>query len=157
MSPVDWTHYPPREKWGAIRARILDRAGDACEGSPAYPGCRAENHQPHPVTGAKVVLTIAHLDHDPSHNEDDNLRAMCQRCHNTYDLHHRRTHRVGHEEIEYPYVWRVRARLPEYFGYPCAVTARGSMNSARVQFPDGHTVITSRNYLRRRKFTTVLI
>lgn len=76
--------------WAAIRARILDRAGHCCEGSPAYPGCRAANYQPHPVTGSKVILTIGHLDHRPENNADDNLRAWCQRCHNTYDGPHRR-------------------------------------------------------------------
>jgi hypothetical protein len=28
-----------------------------------------------------IVLTIAHLDHDPTNNADANLRALCQRCH----------------------------------------------------------------------------
>lgn len=60
-------------------------AGDRCEGSPAYPDCRAANRQPHPVTGSTVILTVAHLDHDPRNNAPENLRAWCQRCHNTYD------------------------------------------------------------------------
>ena len=48
------------------------------------------------------------------------------------------------------YVWRVRTRLPERFGTRCRVLARGSMNSAKVEFEsDGYTVITSRNYLRK--------
>jgi 5-methylcytosine-specific restriction endonuclease McrA len=46
------------------------------------------------VTGATVVLTIAHLDHDPTHNDWSNLRAWCQRCHNTYDVEHRRQTRA---------------------------------------------------------------
>ena len=33
-----------------------------------------------------VVLTIAHLDHDINNNLDDNLKALCQRCHLNYDL-----------------------------------------------------------------------
>lgn len=35
----------------------------------------------------KVVLTIAHLDHDETnHNvSDDRLKAMCQLCHLRYD------------------------------------------------------------------------
>ena len=33
----------------------------------------------------KVVLTIAHLDHDPRGSDLDRLRALCQRCHLTYD------------------------------------------------------------------------
>lgn len=72
-----------------IRPSILDRAGNCCEGSPAYPDCRAENDKHHPVTGSEVTLTIAHLDHDPRNNDPDNLRAWCQRCHNTYDAPHR--------------------------------------------------------------------
>lgn len=50
--------------------------------------CPAMNRQPHPVTGSKVVLTVAHLDHQPEHCADDNLRAMCQRCHLAYDRDH---------------------------------------------------------------------
>ena len=42
---------------------------------------------------AKIVLTIAHLDHDPTNNEPDNLRALCQRCHNTYDAPRRAANR----------------------------------------------------------------
>lgn len=37
-----------------------------------------------------IVLTIAHLDQDPTNNADDNLRALCQRCHNRHDMPHRR-------------------------------------------------------------------
>lgn len=33
----------------------------------------------------KVVLTVAHLDHTPENCSPDNLRAWCQRCHNSYD------------------------------------------------------------------------
>jgi len=28
----------------------------------------------------RVVLTISHRDHDPTHNDEANLRALCQRC-----------------------------------------------------------------------------
>lgn len=34
----------------------------------------------------RIVLTIAHLDHNVENNEDENLAALCQRCH----LHHDR-------------------------------------------------------------------
>jgi hypothetical protein len=53
--------------------------------------------------------------------------------------------------LEYPYVWRWRVRLPERFGQCCQVTARGSLNSVRVEFPDGCWVITSRWAVRRRR------
>ena len=45
--------------------------------------------------------------------------------------------------------WRVRTRLPERFGQPCRVLARGSKNTILVEFEDGYRVATSRNYVRR--------
>lgn len=33
----------------------------------------------------RVVLTVAHLDHQPENCDPSNLRAWCQRCHNAYD------------------------------------------------------------------------
>lgn len=75
--------YP--DDWKEIVERIRKRSGNCCEGSPAYPNCRAANHEAHPVTGSYVVLTVAHLDHMPENCEDDNLRHWCQRCHLTYD------------------------------------------------------------------------
>lgn len=38
----------------------------------------------------KIVLTTAHLDHDPTNCERSNLKAMCQRHHNRYDAEHRK-------------------------------------------------------------------
>ena len=35
-----------------------------------------------------IVLTIAHLDHQPENCADDNLRAMCQRHHLAHDQAH---------------------------------------------------------------------
>ncbi len=79
--------YP--KDWKAISLAIRERAGQRCEGSPGiYPDCRAANGEPHPVTGSKVVLTVAHLDHDETSSDPANLMAMCQRCHLTYDRHH---------------------------------------------------------------------
>ena len=86
IRPENKHRYPP--DWLEIRAGILERAGHCCEGSPMYPDCRAVDRQPHPVTGSLVVLTIAHLDHTPEHNDPANLRAWCQRCHLTYDAPH---------------------------------------------------------------------
>lgn len=77
-------------EWQAIRQKILDRARYRCEGTPQFPECRAVNNDDHPETGSIVVLTIAHMDQNPLHNEDENLRALCQRCHNAWDAPHRR-------------------------------------------------------------------
>ena len=42
----------------------------------------------------KVILTVAHLDHDINNNSFYNLKAMCQRCHLRYDAkHHAETRR----------------------------------------------------------------
>jgi len=79
--PVDHTRYP--DDWDEISRQIRERDGDRCK------FCGALNHQPHPDTGSVVVLTVAHLDHDTWNNADENLAALCQRCHlnHDHDLH----------------------------------------------------------------------
>jgi 5-methylcytosine-specific restriction endonuclease McrA len=71
------SRYP--KNWPAISRAIRERAGNRCE------ECGAENGQPHPTTGSRVVLTCAHLDHQPENCASANLRAWCQKCHNAYD------------------------------------------------------------------------
>jgi len=83
------------KEWKAFRASLLDRAGNCCEGTPMHPDCRAENGKPHPVTGSKVVLTIAHMDHDESHGDPERCRALCNRCHNSWDAKHRAANRAA--------------------------------------------------------------
>lgn len=61
------------------------RARNRCE------WCGAENYQPHPVTGSRVVLTVAHVhDHRPEACSLLNLAALCQKCHNGHDAVERR-------------------------------------------------------------------
>lgn len=86
IKPENKALYP--KNWKQIVSRIRERSGNRCEGSPAYPDCRAENGIPHPVTGSKVVLTVGHLNHDPTDNQDRNLKHWCNRCHLTYDAKH---------------------------------------------------------------------
>jgi len=86
---MDKKRYPP--DWKAISLRIrTERAGNKCE------WCGAVNGQPHPVTSSRVVLTVAHLGvarpdgtlgdkHDKHDCREDNLAALCQRCHLNYD------------------------------------------------------------------------
>lgn len=87
IRPEMRARYP--SDWKVISLEVREAAGWVCVGSPAYPDCRAENAKPHPVTGSKVVLTVAHLNHIPedvgSPGDRPNLRAWCQRCHLTYD------------------------------------------------------------------------
>ena len=75
-------------EWLALRSRILERARYRCE----QPGCGVANYAPHPVTGSRVVLTVAHLDQDPGNNRHENLRAWCQKCHNEHDAPFRQLH-----------------------------------------------------------------
>ena len=77
-------------EWKYIRATVLFEAGNRCQGTPQFPDCRAQNSRPHPETGSLVVLTIMHMDHNESNNDWGNLNAACQRCHNTYDMPHRK-------------------------------------------------------------------
>jgi len=101
--PIDYKKYPPN--WSEIRKRILERSENKCE------CCGLENHseifsykdfdnktiwqkeEPHnwlfdKIKKVKVVLTIAHLDHDETNHNvtDDRLKAMCKLCHLRYDV-----------------------------------------------------------------------
>jgi len=83
IRPENLGRYP--RDWAAISRRIrFERAGGRCE------WCGAAHGQPHPVTGSVVVLTVAHLNHTPEDCREENLAALCQRCHNRYDGPHRR-------------------------------------------------------------------
>lgn len=78
IKPENKKRYPA--DWKDLSKRIrFDRANNACE------WCAAKNYQPHPTTGSKVVLTVAHLDHTPENCDESNLAALCQRCHLAYD------------------------------------------------------------------------
>jgi len=85
IKPENKARYP--KNWKEIRAQILQRAGNRCE------FCGVENYsmRVNPKTGkeVKIVLTIAHLNHKPEDCRTENLRALCQRCHNQYDAKHR--------------------------------------------------------------------
>lgn len=41
------------------------------------------------IREAAVVLQTAHLDHDPTNCDDENLAALCQFCHAEYDAQQR--------------------------------------------------------------------
>ena len=76
--PIDYSTYHP--KWKLISRFIrFFRARNRCE------WCQAANYQPHPITGSRVVLTVAHIDHDKTNNSFFNLAALCQRYHLRHD------------------------------------------------------------------------
>jgi hypothetical protein len=93
IRPENKDRYP--KNWSSeIVPRIRKRSGGRCE-------CRGECGKKHSgrcgwrngaikESGAKIVLTVAHLDHQPEHCDDANLLHMCQGCHNRYDASTRR-------------------------------------------------------------------
>jgi len=101
--PIDYRDYHP--DWKAISLRIRkEMAQDRCEwcgrangsvwlrgpGPDAEWTPAAEGHQADALLECgyrftRVVLTVAHVDHDKTNNAEDNLAALCQRCHLNHD------------------------------------------------------------------------
>lgn len=107
IKPENRKHYTKAAGWPKIRAAVLRRAGDShqhpcCELCAAPNGWRIQrriNHAadwepdlPDSGDGIVVVLTIAHLNQDPTDNRLVNLLALCQRCHNKIDAPWRQQH-----------------------------------------------------------------
>lgn len=106
LYPVNWR----KISWWIINVRADNRCEGILEDGTR---CEAKNHELHPTTGKTVVLSVAHLDHNPKNSDEDlpedapieqsNLRAFCQRCHNRWDREHRnesikQTYKVKHGE-----------------------------------------------------------
>jgi len=68
MTVANDPRYPP--DWPDIARQVKDAADWRCE------HC---GHPHDPATGH--VLTVHHLDGNPANCADDNLVALCQRCH----------------------------------------------------------------------------
>ena len=93
IHPENSHRYPP--DWREVSVAIKTRAGWQCEcvgECGLHPGKRCEELHGEPAKWAKgkIILTVAHLDHTPENCDDENLKAMCQRCHLRYDTDHHR-------------------------------------------------------------------
>ena len=114
ISKANLARYPKNWKTEVV-PRIRARSGNRCEcrgecgdGPNEHGGrCKAEHGKAHPVTGSTVVLTTAHLNHQPEDCRDEVLRHMCQRCHLRYDqTHHQinaratRDRKAGQERMD---------------------------------------------------------
>ena len=111
MPIKDKSIYP--SDWQQISLRIREREGQRCKfcsvenGAVGARDLNGEWHSQNSIDNMnstvgwnlfgecpkiiRIVLTVAHLDHDPANNADDNLAALCQKCHLNYDseLHKR--------------------------------------------------------------------
>ena len=121
IKPENRDRYP--KDWPKIRGRILARAGQKRDANGKITheaqceNCGAPNHTWIMRDGDKwdyartamadllaeygavrVILTIAHLDHQPETRDENLLRAWCQRCHNRYDIGHRKQTRRATRE-----------------------------------------------------------
>ena len=92
IKPENKKRYP--KNWKAISRFVrFYRARNKCE------WCGAENYKPHPITGSKVVLTVAHVfDHNPENCSLLNLSALCQKCHIGHDTKRRKEERLAKKE-----------------------------------------------------------
>lgn len=111
--PMDRSKYP--KNWKAISLRIREREGHRCRfckvpnrtsiarGTASDAGtymtengdvfsevngrrigsARGSEYEAGRFT--RIVLTVAHLDHDTTNNDDSNLAALCQKCHLAHD------------------------------------------------------------------------
>lgn len=112
--PANMKNYPANWKT-EIRPRILARAGNKCErcgvanyaiGARDIHGVWRDEHSIHCMNSSegealygdfpemmKIVLTIAHVGNpDPMDVRDENLQALCQKCHNVLDAPMRAKH-----------------------------------------------------------------
>ncbi len=134
----------PRD-WKAIREGVILRANNRCEACSAPNGEVIARHTDgatymlergevfDATTGehlglargseydvdrlVRVVLTVAHLDHDESNNDVENLRALCQLHHLRHDAvdnAQRRRERRAAERGQRPLP--LLARMPEHRG-----------------------------------------
>lgn len=120
--PIDYKKYPPN--WKELRELVLKRANNCCEfcGLKNYSFVYVKKYgasktrwfatfnellleygephrdciKPEKVKQVKVVLTIAHLDHDETNHDVkiERLAALCQLCHLTYDIEEKKLRRL---------------------------------------------------------------
>jgi hypothetical protein len=121
----DGTYIYRGPTWKAQRERLLERCDHKCE------RCRVPNHERviradqgswqlttarwyHPdhlpprawkrIRTAYIVLTMAHLTHDPLQCDDADLAMLCQYCHLHYDLLQHRETRCNRKDLARPLI-----------------------------------------------------
>ena len=102
--------YP--KNWDELAARAKARAGNKCERcgvrhgdwreradqtGPAKPGQATDDHG---VVFYRIILTVAHLNHNPRDCRPENLQALCQRCHLAHDAPHHARVRAANQAAQ---------------------------------------------------------
>ena len=91
-------------RWWDAQARVWrDGRGKALK------GLRPLRLWREPILSTRVFLACAHVDHDPTHNRNRNLRALCQRCHMLHD-------RQEHQRRRWVTLFRRKALGDLYLG-----------------------------------------
>ena len=122
ISPSNRKRYP--KHWKEIRSNVQARSGGRCEclgecgishqwegdnrcqeEQGAFATWRSDKH-------VVVILTVSHRDHVPEHNDMDNLRHLCQKCHNRYDAKHRALNRAKTIAAKREYQERRQLKIP---------------------------------------------
>jgi len=114
--PINYSRYP--KNWKELREEVLERAKDKCEfcgvrnGSIGYRdngkfvevenSIELDSDFCDNIKFIKIVLTIAHLDHDEENHDVkiERLAALCQRCHLVYDIDEKRRRRKNKKAVE---------------------------------------------------------
>jgi len=114
--PENKHRYP--KNWKEIRQKILEECENKCE------FCGVENRT---LRNNKIIcLTIAHLDHTPENCERENLKALCQKCHNQHDAAHRaETRRLRKQTIK-------PIKIPSLLRYPRGCSPNETWNEWRL-------------------------
>ena len=71
------------------------------DGKPGIPWQHGAKGPPRVIT---VILTVAHLNHTPGDDRDENLKAWCQWCHLLYDRQHHKATRTTRKDSSRPLI-----------------------------------------------------
>lgn len=97
-----------RMAWCAEPAVIVSAWRDD-RGARNLPGLRERLKLAPGMRAIRVILTVAHLNHTPGDDRDENLMALCQWCHLHYDQAHHKETRSARKDAARPLLAKAQA------------------------------------------------
>lgn len=101
-------HIPKRTRWEIGAARALRKIGFT-DWVWHAPGAAPPKTTTPPTKGKcfaiLIVCCVAHLDHNPQNNADDNLELLCQHCHLRHDARQHYANRRRSQAAEAGQQW----------------------------------------------------